>query len=128
MAGRAQSADEKAIRQIMADQTAAWNQGSLDDFMKKGYWESDSLLFIGKSGISYGYTTALNNYKKNYSDRDKMGMLFFTLLRLDRLSADYYFVIGKWLLKRKDGDVGGVYTLVFRKIGGRWVIVADHTS
>ena len=123
----AQSTDETAIRKLMADQAAAWNRGSIDDFMK-GYWNNDSLIFVGKSGLSYGYTTALNNYKKNYNSPDKMGTLFFTLLKINKLSPDYCFVIGKWFLKRKAGDVGGIYTLLFRKIDGRWVIVADHTS
>jgi len=123
----AQSADESAIRSILADQITAWNKGDLDDFMK-GYWNSDSLTFIGQSGITYGYTAALNNYKKHYDSPDKMGELIFTLVRLDKISPEYYFVIGKWHLKRKAGDVGGVYTLLFRKIGGRWVIVVDHSS
>lgn len=127
LTGFAQSSDETSIRQILADQTAAWNKGDLDNFMK-GYWYNDSLLFIGQSGITYGYTNALNNYKKNYDTPDKMGQLFFTLLKLQRLSEDYYFVIGKWLLKRKAGDVGGVYTLLFRKLNGHWVIIADHSS
>ena len=123
----AQSDAETAIRKVMADQAEAWNRGSLDDFMK-GYWHNDSLIFVGKSGLSYGYTTALNNYKKNYDSPDKMGKLFFTLLRVDRLSPDHCSVIGKWLLKRKAGDIGGIYTLLFRKVGGRWLIVVDHTS
>lgn len=123
----AQSGDEAAIRQTLADQTAAWNKGDLDKFMK-GYWHNDSLVFIGQSGITYGYTNALNNYKKNYNTPDRMGQLFFTLLKVQRLSADHYFVIGKWFLKRKAGDVGGVYTLLFRRISGHWWIVADHSS
>jgi ketosteroid isomerase-like protein len=125
--GWAQSNDERAIRKVMADQADAWNRGSVDDFMK-GYWHNDSLIFIGKTGINYGYVTALNNYKRNYDSPDKMGKLFFTLLKINRLSPDYCFVVGKWLLKRKVGDIGGIYTLVFRRIGGRWLIVADHTS
>jgi len=123
----AQSGDEADIRQILANQITAWNKGDLDNFMK-GYWKSDSLTFIGQSGITYGYTTTLNNYKKHYDSPDKMGELSFTLLKLERLSADYYFVVGKWHLKRKAGDVGGVYTLLFRKMDGRWVIVCDHSS
>jgi ketosteroid isomerase-like protein len=119
--------EDAAIRQVMADQAAAWNKGSIDGFMK-GYWKNDSLIFIGKSGPSYGYHQALANYKKNYSGPDQMGTLFFTLLKIKKLSPDYSFVIGKWLLKRKVGDIGGVYTLLFRKIGGHWVIVVDHTS
>lgn len=121
------SKDEAAIRQIMANQVDAWNKGNIDAFMK-GYWNNDSLVFIGKSGPSYGYHQALENYKKNYSTPDQMGKLFFELLKVKRLSADYYFVIGKWFLKRKAGDIGGIYTLLFRKINGTWHIIVDHTS
>lgn len=119
--------DEAAIRRLMANQVDAWNKGNIDEFMK-GYWRDDSLVFIGKAGPSYGYRQALANYKKNYSSADQMGKLFFDLLRVKRLSADYYFVIGKWFLKRKAGDIGGIYTLLFRKINGQWRIVVDHTS
>jgi ketosteroid isomerase-like protein len=119
--------DEAAIRRLMANQVDAWNKGNIDEFMK-GYWRDDSLVFIGKAGPSYGYRQALANYKKNYSSADQMGKLFFDLLRVKKLSADYYFVIGKWFLKRKAGDIGGIYTLLFRKINGQWRIVVDHTS
>jgi ketosteroid isomerase-like protein len=118
---------ETAIRQIMADQATAWNKGNIDEFMK-GYWNNDSLMFIGHSGITYGYQQTLANYKKTYSNADQMGQLFFTLLKVKPLSPDYYFVIGQWLLKRKTGDIGGIYTLLFRKIDGQWRIVCDHTS
>ena len=118
---------ETAIRQLMADQAAAWNKGDVGEFMK-GYWNSDSLMFIGHSGITYGYQQTLDHYKKDYSNADQMGRLFFTLLKVKPLSPDYYFVIGKWLLKRKTGDIGGIYTLLFRKIDGQWRIVCDHTS
>jgi ketosteroid isomerase-like protein len=121
------SKDETAIRQIMANQVDEWNKGNIDAFMK-GYWNNDSLVFIGRSGASYGYHQALGNYKKNYTGPDQMGKLFFDLLKVKRLSADYYFVIGKWFLKRKAGDIGGIYTLLFRKINGQWRIVVDHTS
>jgi hypothetical protein len=121
------SKDESAVRKLLSDQTLAWNRGSIDDFMK-GYWNSDSLLFIGKSGIRYGFARTLANYKKNYGDTDKMGKLSFSLLEIKRLSAMHYFVIGNWSLKRKIGDVGGIFSLLFQKIAGRWLIIADHTS
>jgi hypothetical protein len=119
--------DGAAVRKVLGDQVLGWNRGSIDDFMK-GYWNNDSLLFIGKEGISYGYSTTLAHYKKDYSDPDKMGKLFFSLLEVKRLSAAHYFVIGKWLLKRKEGDLDGIFSLLFRKINGRWFIIADHTS
>jgi len=47
---------------------------------------------------------------------------------MKKLSAEYYFVTGKWYLKRTVGDAKGYYTLVFRKVNGNWVIIADHSS
>jgi uncharacterized protein (TIGR02246 family) len=123
----AQSADEKAIRQTLHDQTVAWNKGDLENFMK-GYWENDSLMFVGKSGVTYGYQNTLNNYKKNYNGPDQMGTLTFNLIKVERLSPEFYFVVGKWHLKRNAGDVGGHYNLLFQKIKGKWVITVDHSS
>ena len=123
----AQSKNELAIRKILGEQTAAWNRGDIETFMK-GYWENDSLMFIGKSGVTYGWSNTLNNYKKGYPDTAAMGQLIFTLLQLKKLSPKYYHVTGKWYLKRSIGDVSGHYTLVFRKINGRWVIISDHSS
>jgi ketosteroid isomerase-like protein len=124
----AQSADELAVKAVMADQVSAWNKGNIPEFMKT-YWNNDSLMFIGHGGITYGYLNTLNNYKKNYSDTLKMGKLFFTLLKMKKLSHEYYFVVGRWFLKRvSGGDVGGIYTLLFQKIKNKWMIIADHTS
>lgn len=124
---RAQSADEKSIRKILSVQTEAWNKGKLVDFMA-GYWESDSLLFIGKSGVSKGWHKTLENYQKGYPDTTAMGKLNFDLLEFRQLSPEYYFVVGKWHLKRSIGDVGGHFSLLFRKMKGQWKIVADHSS
>jgi ketosteroid isomerase-like protein len=124
----AQNKDEQQILSILDAQSKAWNAGYIDQFMK-GYWQSDSLMFIGSSGITYGYEATLKNYYKRYPDRDAMGELTFTILKLNRISGDSYFVIGKWFLKReKKGDVGGHFTLLWKKIKGEWVIVADHSS
>lgn len=119
--------DVKAITELMDRQAKEWNRGNIDGFMK-GYWDNDSLMFIGKSGITYGYDSTLLNYKKGYSDTSKMGKLSLTMLHIRKLSPEYYFVVGKWHLKRSIGDIGGHYTLLFRKINGKWVIVADHSS
>ena len=123
----AQTNDVAAIRKVLQLQTEAWNNGNIDEFMK-GYWKSDSLKFIGKSGVTYGYNETLSGYKKRYSDTIQMGKLFFDLLEIKKLSPEYYFVVGKWFLKRSVGDIGGYYTLLFRKINGKWVIISDHSS
>lgn len=122
-----QSRDERNIRELLDQQTKAWNMGNVDRFME-GYLNSDSLMFIGKSGITYGWLKTLNNYKKNYPDTAAMGKLDFLILNVKPLSSVYYFVIGKWHLKRTAGDLNGAFTLIFEKIKNKWFIVADHSS
>jgi ketosteroid isomerase-like protein len=123
----AQSRNERQIRQILGEQTEAWNRGDVAGFME-GYWKSDSLMFIGSNGVVWGWQNTLNNYKKGYPDTTAMGKLAFDILQVRKFSGKYYFVVGKWMLKRTGGDLSGHYTLLFRKIRGRWQIVADHSS
>jgi ketosteroid isomerase-like protein len=92
------------------------------------YWKSDSLLFIGKSGVTRGWLQTLNNYKKGYPDKEAMGQLSFDILEVRPLSSQYYFVVGKWMLQRTAGNLSGHYTLLMQKIRGEWKIVADHSS
>ena len=119
--------DEQTIRHLLTQQTIEWNKGNIDQFMV-GYWENDSLVFIGKNGPVYGYDNAVKNYKKGYPDTTAMGKLNFEIVSVKKLSADHYFVIGKWYLKRSIGDAKGVYTLLFKKIKGQWKIIVDHSS
>lgn len=123
----AQNADEIAVRQLLDEQTKAWNRGNIDEFMK-GYWQSDSLVFIGKSGPKWGYSTTLENYKKSYPDTTAMGKLHFDILQMKRLSFQYYFVIGKFHLERSIGNLEGHFTLLFKKVKNSWKIISDHTS
>ena len=123
----AQNKDEALILTTLDQQKNAWNNGNLEQFMQP-YWKSDSLMFIGKSGITYGWQNTLNNYKKNYPDTTTMGKLQFDILHVKRLSVLYYSVVGKWYLTRSIGNVGGHFTLLFKKIKDKWLIVSDHSS
>jgi len=119
--------NETAIRALLAAQTKAWNEGDLVGFME-GYLLSDSLLFVGKSGPTYGFTNTLNNYKKGYPDTASMGKLTFTLLALTPIEKKHYRVLGKWSLQRSKGDVSGYFTLLLQKIKGKWFVIQDHSS
>ena len=119
--------NEKAIRALLAAQTKAWNEGNLVGFME-GYLPSDSLLFVGKSGPTYGFNNTLNNYKKGYPDTASMGKLTFTLLAVTPIEKKHYRVLGKWALQRSKGDVSGYFTLLFQKIKGKWFVIQDHSS
>jgi ketosteroid isomerase-like protein len=115
-----------AIRQVLDRQVEAWNRGDLDQFME-GYWKSDSILFIG-SKVTAGWASTLARYKKSYPTREAMGTLRFEILRMDVLAHDVYLVTGKYFLARAADNPSGIFTLVFRRKEGKWVIVYDHTS
>ena len=123
----AQTKTEKKILSLLKTQDESWNKGDINGFMET-YLKSDSLMFIGKSGVTYGWQNTLNNYKKGYPDATAMGKLNFTLIDIKKLSRKYYHVVGKWHLTRSIGDLEGHFTLLMQKIKGKWYIIADHSS
>src|ERR1044072_2595659 len=88
----AQNRDEQEINAVLAAQEKQWNKGSVEGYMH-GYWESDSLLFIGSKGPRYGYKATLAKYKEAYPDEAHMGKLATTISEMRRLSPDYYFIV-----------------------------------
>jgi ketosteroid isomerase-like protein len=119
--------DVETVKGLMQKQQMAWNKADIEGFMEY-YWKSDSLKFIGNKGLTYGWQKTLDNYKKSYPSAEEMGVLAFDINSAELLGKTAIYVIGKWTLHRNDKDVGGYYTLLWKKINGKWVIVADHTS
>ncbi len=119
--------DIATVKALLFRQQADWNKGAIDDFMN-GYWESDKLKFVGATGITYGYEATLKNYHKRYPDRATMGQLTFGVKSVEKLSRKVIMLVGTWDLDRESGPIGGYFTLMFKKIKGKWVIISDHTS
>jgi ketosteroid isomerase-like protein len=115
------------IRDVIQAQQDAWNRGDIDAFMN-GYWRSEETIFVSGDEISRGWQTVLERYRKKYSDREKMGTLTFSQLKIDILSSDAAVALGRWELKRKIDNPHGRFTLIFRKMPEGWRIVHDHTS
>jgi hypothetical protein len=111
----------------MNNQVKCWNSGDIDCFMKD-YWHHDSLMYIGKNGVTYGWKNTIENYKIKYPTQKEMGTLNFEIIKVDRLEDNYIFMVGKWHLSRNIGDIEGHFTLIWKKIDGEWVIIADHSS
>jgi hypothetical protein len=118
---------ESDIKAVMKMQERAWSDGDVYQFME-GYWRSENLSFVGKSGINKGWQTTLNNYIKGYPSKDAMGTLTFDVLEMNRISADAYHMIGRYTLIRKADRPTGLFTLIWKYIDGKWLIVSDHTS
>lgn len=119
--------DEKAIRKIMSAQEQCWNNADLECFMS-GYWQSDSLKFIGKNGLTFGWQQTLDNYKKSYPTAEKMGKLSFEIISIESLGKEHVLLIGKWRLDRAEDVLHGHYSLTWKKINSEWKIIADHSS
>jgi ketosteroid isomerase-like protein len=115
------------IRKVMDDQAVAWNRGDIDGFMT-GYWKSDKLVFVSTGKVTRGWQPTLDNYKKGYDTRAKMGVLKFSDLEFFVVSKDAAIVLGSWELTRETDKPHGKFTLTFRKFKEGWRIVMDHTS
>ena len=123
----AQTDDETKIRQVLADQAAAWCRGDIDGFME-GYAKAPDLRFASGDTVTRGWQETLARYKEHYPERAEMGALTFADLEVTTLAPDAALVFGRWRLHTARGEPHGLFTLLFRKTDAGWRIVADHTS
>jgi beta-aspartyl-peptidase (threonine type) len=118
-----------AIRKVLDDQVQAWNRGDIEAFMD-GYWRSEDLVFTSGGNVQRGWRTTLDRYRASYgTSPETMGRLSFSELEIHPLGEDAAWALGRWHLDDAGGAaMGGVFSLVFRRFDGRWLIVHDHTS
>ena len=120
--------DVSEIKSVLQTQEKLWNEGKIEEFMEY-YAKSEDLKFIGKSGVTKGWAATLKRYQTSYPNRETMGTLSFDIQEVDVTAGQTAWVLGRWNLKRPSlGDVGGYFTLLIKKIDGRWLVVRDHTS
>ena len=118
---------ESIVKKKLNESAICWNEGNLECFMQT-YWKSDSVKFISGTRVTYGWENTLQNYKVGYPTKKEQGELTFTFLSFEQISKDACFIVGQYHLKREAGDDNGHFSLLWRKIEGDWVIVADHSS
>jgi uncharacterized protein (TIGR02246 family) len=117
------------IKQVLNDQTAAWNRADINGFMT-GYENSPETTFVGKN-VLHGWQQMMERYQKTYPTKEAMGTLDFSEINVRMLGADHAVVTGRFHLARTaagGGDAGGVFSLVFEKEASGWKIILDHTS
>ncbi|MHC1704043.1 MAG: hypothetical protein AB9846_09070 [Tenuifilaceae bacterium] len=119
--------NKTAIKEVMDKQAQSWSSGDIEGFMD-GYWKSDSLRFLGRRGLTKGWQTTLDNYKKSYPDKSAMGKLKFNHISFEPLNNKQMFVVGKWALEREKDTLSGYYSLLWKNIDGQWKVIFDHTN
>jgi beta-aspartyl-peptidase (threonine type) len=119
-----------SIESIVRAQEAAWNRGDIEGFMSAGYMRSADLTFFSGGSVTHGFEPVLARYTKRYKAEGKeMGRLAFTALEVVTLAGECALARGRWDLDfAKEKDVGGLFSLVFKRTGDGWRIVHDHTS
>lgn len=119
-------AEIKSLLQMQAD---AWNAGNLDKFMS-GYLQSNDVCFTAGGEEVWGYDAINARYKARYGNSSAgMGKLFFSELKIIRLSDTNALCIGHFNVQKEDQtQIGGVFSLVIVKRDGAWRILHDHTS
>ncbi|HWB12193.1 MAG TPA: sugar-binding protein [Pirellulales bacterium] len=115
------------VDDVLSRQTAAWNDGDIDAFMEH-YWKSDNLTFSSGGKTTHGWEATKENYKRRYPTRERMGNLSVAIIEVTPLGDSAALVLGCWCLEREPSPIGGRFSLIFRHIGGSWVIIHDHSS
>lgn len=117
-----------AIRAVLDDQVAAWNQRDLVRFMK-GYWLAPQLSFFSGNSKTAGWQDTLERYRKRYQGEGKeMGKLSFEELSIDLLGGEHALVRGRFRLQLQAEAPTGLFTLILWRTPAGWRIIHDHTS
>lgn len=117
-----------AVKAVLDRQRTHWNAGEIERFLDD-YWKSPDLTFSSGGQTRRGFAETRARYLASYPTPERMGRLAFSELEVTPLGDGAAFALGRWRLERGAGEgLGGNFTLVLRRIEGRWVIVHDHTS
>ena len=114
------------IQAIVLRQSAAWNRGDISDFMVP-YWHDERLTFSSGGTTTRGWEPTFERYKNKYPDQATMGKLEFGDLESQSLGEDVVLMLGTWKLERAEPAQGN-FTLVWKRVEGKWVIIHDHSS
>jgi hypothetical protein len=93
----------------------------------QGFW-NPGVRFVSGGKLITGWQATLNHYRRDYATPELRGRLTFCDLDIQMLGPDAAQLVGHYDLERPDHPQHGVNTRLFRKIGGRWVIVLNHVS
>ena len=121
------AAEERAIRQVIADMEAAWNRGDFRGYMA-GFKNPD-VVFVSRGRFQRDWQGTLDHYIRDYGgEPERRGRLHFWDVRIELLSPDAAQLISRYRLEGGERPQDGINTRLMRKVNGRWVIALNHVS
>lgn len=122
--------EKHAVEAAMTESAAGWNAGDVNRFMAV-YSDAPDTSFVTSEGLLRGKVAMTARYKARYAfdNAAKRGTLTFKTLDFRLLDPQHALYIAQYTLTYADGKTqSGPTTLIFRKEGGNWRIIADHSS
>jgi ketosteroid isomerase-like protein len=118
-----------AAAAAFAEMRAGWNRGDIEVALS-AYWDSPDITWVNRTGISYGFDDFAAEMRTAYADApETMGIYTAELLGDRVLSENEVLLIARWDISRGDERLyGGVSTMLWRRIDGKWKIVFEHAS
>jgi uncharacterized protein (TIGR02246 family) len=121
------AAEEREIRQVIAEMEAAWNRGDFRGYMQ-GFKNPD-VVFVSRGQFQRDWQGTLDHYIRDYGgDPARRGRLHFFDIRVEMLSPDAAQLISRYTLTGGGQPQDGINTRLMRKVDGRWVIALNHVS
>ncbi len=118
----------QSITTVITDSQDAWNNGDLDKFMSF-YAEDQGFTYASGKTIVRGRDNLYARYAERYgTDKSSMGKLNLKDLEITILGENAAMAFGQFEVLIKEQKYEGLFTLVLRKIDGKWLIVHDHSS
>jgi ketosteroid isomerase-like protein len=125
---QAQDNAQALIQKELDDMLVAWNRDDLDThiaaYADSATWTTATGLLHGKAAIKQ---TLIRSFQRG---NELLGELSFGKSVFRRLSDDVMVTNGSFTVgKLPSGkDINGQSTLIWKRVGGRWQIVHDHSS
>ena len=116
-----------AIRAVMAATSGAWNRGDLSGYMAS-FARSERTRHIFNRDITVGHSAIEARFRSRYPDPSNMGTISNSDLDITVLAPDAASAFAHWTFERDGKTFAGVFTLIFRRLDGRWVIIHDHST
>jgi beta-aspartyl-peptidase (threonine type) len=116
------------VTHVLAASATGWNRGDLGTFMD-AYLDSPTTTYWGSQGLLRGYAEIRHHYAPRFAPGAERDSLRFDDIEARRLGTDYALATSRWVLFRGDSVTAtGPFTLVLRRVAGKWRIIHDHSS
>ncbi len=116
-----------SIKAMIDAQGKAWNSGNLGAYMAY-YWRSSKTKHIFNEQVSVGWEAIDGRLRAMFANPALMGKISYRDLEIDVITKDMATAEARWRYEHDNLAMDGYFTLIVRKIDGRWLIVHDHAS